>query len=523
MAFHQWKNSQFRKGKEKAAEKNGRTKSFIAKNGNGGLAYRPVVGVANEIREYDWEKLERLAENFRRHILEVTLKNGGHLASNLGVVELTIALHRVFDFPPDCLIFDVSHQCYTHKLLTGRGPLFNRLRQWGGISGFSDRAEHPTDLFTSGHGGTALSSALGLAVGRDRRGGKHHVVAVIGDASLSCGLSAEALQHIVDQTSRLIIILNDNGRSIDDSVGSWAAHLRKLSMGKSSPNLFTDGYGLDYLGPIDGHNFSQLESALREAKQGQRPLMIHVKTCKGKGYSLAAESPSHFHGLSPAQIFPDEPAPTTFSEILGETLCEFAAEDPRIIAITAAMAHGTGLKKFSQQFPSRFFDVGIAESHALTFAGGLAASHLRPLCAIYSSFSQRAVDNFFHDVCLQNLPVVLCMDRSGLSNGDGDTHHGLFDIALLGGFPHLIFAQPSSLQEFRNLLWTAFSTNGPFLIRYEKGAIGGPITPVQPVEIGRSRICDPGIKSQSGTLDGGDWSRHWKSENGWKSEKFPLK
>jgi 1-deoxy-D-xylulose-5-phosphate synthase len=444
--------------------------------------------------------LEELARTFRRRIIAHVEQNGGHLASNLGVVELTIALHRIFDFPEDRLVFDVSHQCYVHKLLSGRGgECFDRMRRTGGYSGYCDAQESPFDPFTAGHGGTALSSALGLAVARDLRKDGGHVVALIGDGSLSCGLTMEALQHVAGATERLIVVLNDNGHSIDRGVGAVAEHLLELAGAKNSrrpPCLFRDIHGLEYIGPVDGHDFSSLLPSLTRAKLSPKPVLVHVCTEKGRGHLRAQATPANFHGVTVAgndgSSFQGK---DTYSEVFGRCLCALAEKDPRIVAVTAAMGQGTGLQPFLEKFPDRFFDVGIAEGHALTFAAGLARGGLRPVCAIYSPFIHRAVDNFFHDICLQNLPVVLCMDRAGLSCSDGDTHHGLFDIALLAGFPNVTFAQPASLDELGPLLSAALRVPGPFAMRYPRGVAGNFVpaeNPPHPLEMGRATVLRRG-------------------------------
>jgi 1-deoxy-D-xylulose-5-phosphate synthase len=399
-------------------------------------------------------------------------------------VELTIALHRVFNFFRDRLVWDVSHQCYAHKLLTGRdGERFDKIRRAGGYSGYCDAKESPCDIFSAGHGGTALSSALGLAVARDRKKGDAHVMALLGDGSLSCGLTQEALQQVASRTGRLIVILNDNGYAIDGSLGSWANGLVRTKR----HNVFTDFYGLAYRGKVDGHDFNELLPALEWAKGYGRPVLIHAVTRKGRGHREAEKDPIRFHSIAPAYCDLSSAKTHSYGDMLGQQLCRLAAADPSIVAVTAAMGLGTGLRPFAERFPDRFFDVSMAESHAITFAAGLARGGLRPICAIYSPFAQRAVDNWFHDVCLQNLPVILCMDRAGLSCSDGDTHHGLFDIALFSNFPNCIFAQPSSLADFCGLLGAALRVGGPFLIRYQRGAAGLPTGIPTPMEIGRAR------------------------------------
>ncbi|MDR3117273.1 MAG: 1-deoxy-D-xylulose-5-phosphate synthase [Puniceicoccales bacterium] len=406
-----------------------------------------------------WEEWEALAAALRRRIVAVAESNGGHLASNLGVVELTVALHRCFQFPPDRLVPDVSHQCYAHKLLTGRdGRAFDLLRREGGHGGFCDGGECPVDPFLTGHAGTALSSALGLAVARDRRGGREHVVALLGDGTLNCGLTLEALQHATAMTGKLVVVLNDNGWTIDGSVGSIAA---LLAIPEGGANFFQKAYAMDYLGPVDGHRFAELVPALEMAKNASRPVLVHVRSTKGKGHPAAERDPARYHKVSPGG------GPQGYGQTLGHILCSCADGRDDLVAISAAMADGTGLRPFAERFPRRFFDVGIAEGHALTFAAGLARGGLYPVCALYSTFFHRAVDSLFHDVCLQDLPLTLCLDRAGPASGDGDTHHGLFDIALAASFPNLTVAQPASPGELDSLLRLAIGTPHPFLIRYE--------------------------------------------------------
>lgn len=422
------------------------------------------------------EQLAELAEFIRAEILQTTLKNGGHLASNLGVIELTIALHRAFSIPEDRIVFDVSHQCYTHKFLTGRsGDFFHGLRQRRGMSGFCDPRESDADAFIGGHAGTALSAALGLAVARDRQGQQHHVVAVVGDASFSCGLTMEAFNNVVASTQRLIIILNDNEWAIGKNIGAFSDYFTRLAHGLARDDFFKS-FGIDYIGPINGHHFGELNIALEAAKQATRPVVIHVRTQKGRGFNDAIVNPEKFHGISGKKSIV-EGNPTAensvpsmaFSEALGAITVKLAESFPEMITVTAAMGSGTGLKKFAEKYPSRFFDTGISEGHAVTFAAGLAKGGQHPLLAIYSTFMQRATDNWFHDVCLQDLPVLLCMDRAGLSCSDGDTHHGLYDIAMLSLLPNVIFAEPSNLQDFYSLIYTALQTRHPFLLRYPKG------------------------------------------------------
>ncbi|MDR2812608.1 MAG: 1-deoxy-D-xylulose-5-phosphate synthase [Puniceicoccales bacterium] len=469
-------------------------------------------------------KYAEMARNIRNLIQEITETNGGHLASNLGVVELSIAFHEVFDSPKDKIIFDVSHQCYAHKILTGRRDRFSTLRQTGGLSGFTSPHESPHDVFYCGHAGTALSSALGMAVARDRLRQNYHVIAVIGDASLTNGLTLEALNHI--GKTRLIVVLNDNGYAIAKNVGSIARYLngimcsntynrfknflkhslRKLPLGNPFihllshakrlikafllPSSFFEYYGLRYIGPIDGHSITDLVDALKFCKRSKRPLLLHVKTKKGHGDSNAEHCPEKTHGItSDRQHF------VGYSQILGQALCDLAEKNPQIVAITAAMAQGTGLDLFQQKFPERFFDVGIAEGHAVTFAAGLAKAGLLPVCAIYSTFLQRAFDNIFHDIALQNLPIIIAIDRAGLCAHDGPTHHGLFDIAFLRNIPHLVIMQPKDGDELCKMLEAAIHFHVPCCIRYPRGAA------VQTVN--RRNCCAGVVLGQSETIQRG--------------------
>ncbi|MDR1591162.1 MAG: 1-deoxy-D-xylulose-5-phosphate synthase [Puniceicoccales bacterium] len=443
------------------------------------------------------QKYTEIAQNIRDLIGKTTRTNGGHLASNLGVVELSIALHEVFDSPRDKIIFDVSHQCYAHKILTGRRDKFSMLRQTNGISGFTSPQESSHDIFFCGHAGTALSSALGIAVARDHLGQNYHVIAVLGDAALTNGLTLEALNNI--GKTRLIVVLNDNGYAIAKNVGSIARYLngimrsniynrlkdffkhglRKLPFGNLLvrllsrikrlvkafllPSSFFEYYDLRYIGPVDGHSVIDLVDALKFCKQQKRPILLHVKTKKGHGDSSAENYPEKNHGIAS-----DRSSFMGYSEIFGQTLCDLAEKDPRIVAITAAMARGTGLDPFRQKFPDRFFDVGIAEGHAITFAAGLGKAGLIPVCAIYSTFLQRAFDNIFHDIALQNLPIIIGIDRAGLCAQDGPTHHGLFDIAFLRSVPNLVIMQPKDGGELCKMLRAAIHFRAPCCIRYPR-------------------------------------------------------
>lgn len=455
-----------------------------------------------------------LAEEIRALIIDTVAHTGGHLASNLGVVELTIALHTVFDSPKDKFVWDVSHQSYTHKLLTGRKNEFGTLRQGGGLSGFTRRDESEHDAFGAGHASTSISAALGLAKARDLRGGKEHVVAVLGDGAMTGGLALEGLNNAEQLTTDVIVVLNDNTMSISENVGALALHLSKLRLaplyqkvetrakevvgrmpaGKaiartaeglshgvtrllaSEAGAVFEGMGFTYLGPIDGHSTEVLIDVLESAKKLSGPLLIHVVTQKGKGYEFAESNSRMFHGISGFDIsdgaIERANGNTSYTKVFSETLLELAGDDDRIVAITAAMPDGTGLDKFAQAYPDRIFDVGIAEGHAVTFAAGLAAGGLRPVVALYSTFLQRAYDQILHDVCLQNLPVVFAVDRAGIVGEDGPTHHGVFDLSFLRHAPGLVVAAPKDTIELRNLLATALRHDGPMAIRYPRG--GGP-------------------------------------------------
>ena len=470
-----------------------------------------------------------LAAEVRDRIIGTVSRNGGHLASNLGVVELTIALLATFRPEKDRVVWDVSHQCYAWKLLTGREAQFPTLRQRGGLSGFLKRHESPCDAFDAGHAGTAISSALGMAAARDRAGGSEHVVAVVGDASFSNGLSLEALNNVAATTSRFIVILNDNKMSISKNVGALSRYFgRLLSSGRYNRvkkaiesvakklylnplrgayytvehtlkglfvrNGFVESFGLRYVGPIDGHDFRSLMNALTIARDSDRPILLHIGTVKGKGYAPAETAPGAWHGVGPfdRDTGVAKPSSPGFSAALGEALSRLAAEDDRVAAITAAMPSGTGLDAFAAAHPKRFFDVGICEEHAVTFAAGLAASGMRPFIALYSTFAQRAVDNVFHDVCLQNLPVTLCLDRAGVVGADGPTHHGLFDIPLLRPFPNIVLMQPRDETMLDRMLHAALASGAPCAIRYPRGRgvvlPDAPEADEPPMEIGRAEI-----------------------------------
>ncbi|TVR50538.1 MAG: 1-deoxy-D-xylulose-5-phosphate synthase [Puniceicoccaceae bacterium] len=473
----------------------------------------PTLAGPDDLKALPAADLPRLAAEIRETIIEVTSRNGGHLGPNLGVVELTLALHRVFSTPRDKFVFDVAHQGYVHKLLTGRNDApFQRIRKTGGYSGFLYRRESEHDCFGAGHAGTALSAALGMATARDLHGSDEHVVAVIGDASLTCGITLEALNNIKSHTRRLIVVLNDNKWSIAPNVGAIPTYLNELitnpvykrihddlesflrrvpggdsllRMGAKAkagaknmvvPSSLFEKFGLRYLGPIDGHDLDLVTKYLEFAAHADEPVLIHVLTEKGRGYAGALAAPERFHGTSPFDIPSGKSKPTpagtppTYQDVFGQSLARFARTDKRIVGITGAMPSGTGLSHLAEALPEQFFDVGIAEEHAVLFAAGLATQGMKPVVAIYSTFLQRAYDPIVHDVCLQNLPVLFCMDRAGLSPNDGPTHHGLFDIAYLRCIPNVTLMQPKDEDELVDMLQTGLAHPGPCFIRYPRGA-----------------------------------------------------
>lgn len=451
-------------------------------------------------------ELEQLTAEIRELLVHTVSLNGGHLASNLGVIELSIALHRVFESPEDKIIWDVSHQAYAHKLLTGRKHRFDSIRQYGGLSGFTVREESPHDAFGAGHAGTSVSAALGMALARDLKGEKNHVVAVLGDGALTAGMTFEALNHAGHLGIRVIAVLNDNGISISPSVGAVSRLLNlvrldeRYELAKTEarklvtslpfgdlaweaskrvkgrlhrallPGAFWEELGFIYIGPIDGHNLSELEAALKRARDHEtRPTIVHVLTRKGKGYPPAEENATEFHGLSPPQkVGNDNPS---YSKIFGQIVLRLMREDERVVAITAAMLDGTGLNMVAAEFPDRVFDVGICEQHAVTMAAGLATQGLIPIVAIYSTFLQRAYDQIIHDVCIQKLPVVFALDRAGIVGDDGKTHQGAFDISYLRSIPHMIIAAPKDGDELQHLLFTATRAGQPMAVRYPRGSV----------------------------------------------------
>jgi len=488
-----------------------------------------------DLRNIPESDLGLLAQEIREELIGSLAETGGHLGPNLGVVELSIALHRVFETPKDKILFDVSHQGYVHKILTGRRSQMSTMRQHGGLNGFLLRSESMHDCYGAGHAGTALSAALGMAAARDMTGGNEHVVAVAGDAAFTCGTSYEALNNVAETTRRFLVILNDNQWSIAKNTGAIAEHLNRIATspayehlhdqaakfvewigGKTArklahkiksgvkqiigPSVLFENLGLRYFGPIDGHDISLLIRTFEFLKTLNEPVLLHIMTKKGKGYGPAIEKPDKFHGLGKYQPDTGETQPTTtptYSEIIGKTLSDFADHNRKIVAITAAMPNGTGLTQFASRHPDRFYDVGIAEEHATLFAAGMATQGMKPFLTIYSTFMQRAFDMIVHDIALQNLNVSLCMDRAGLSGDDGPTHHGLFDIAYLKSIPGLIQMQPKDEEEFVDMLWTmANHHEGPIAIRYPRGSGTGAVPKASPrlLEVGKAEVLRHGTE-----------------------------
>ena len=495
--------------------------------------FLPKIHSPADIKALKEADLPQLAQEVRDELISVLSQTGGHLGPNLGVVELTIALHRVFETPKDKFVFDVSHQGYVHKMFTGRLDRIATMRQYQGLNGFLLRTESEHDCYGAGHAGTALSAALGMAVGRDLRGGDEHVVAVAGDAAFTCGISYEALNNARSQTKRFIVVLNDNEWSIAKNVGAIASYLNNIVAnptyaglhdkarrfieaiaGKSAvqfahkveegvkgllvPSVIFEELGMRYYGPIDGHDIALLTRTFEFLKTQEEPVLLHILTKKGKGYEPAIAKPDKFHGLGKFAADTGETAAAstpTYSELIGRTLSKFADSNKNIVAITAAMPSGTGLGFFQAAHPERYFDVGIAEEHAALFACGLATQGLKPFLTIYSTFMQRAYDMIIHDIALQNLNVALCMDRAGLSGDDGPTHHGLFDIGYLRHVPNIVHMQPKDEDEFVDMLWTmANYTSGPIAVRYPRGAGTGAQPKAAPklLEIGKAEVVQHG-------------------------------
>ena len=452
----------------------------------------------DDLKSLGLPELEQIASEIRQRIIETVLVNGGHMASNLGIVELTLALHTVFDSPRDKLIWDVSHQCYPHKLLTGRFHDFGTLRRYRGLSGFTEPRESIHDIFTAGHVGTSISSALGIAAARDLQGDDFHVLAIIGDGSIAAGIALEGFNHAGYLQKRFIVILNDNKMSISPSVGAVAHHLQTTPAPASAirtPTLW-EMLGFHYIGPVDGHDLAALQEHLRAAKAVvDKPVLLHVRTQKGKGYRPAEENPEKWHGVAPKTMggaSPNKKTARTYSQVFGDTVMAMAQTDERVVAITAAMPAATGLGAFAKAFPERFFDVGIAEQHAVTFAAGLAAQGMRPVAAIYSSFLQRAYDQLIHDVALQNLPVIFAIDRGGIVGDDGRSHQGAFDLAYLRSIPTFTVMAPKDEAELVEMLWTALTIDGPVAIRYPRGAGAGAALPAQTRVTAQTRVLHVG-------------------------------
>lgn len=485
-----------------------------------------------DVKALTVRELEQLASELRHFIIDTVSQNGGHLAPNLGTVELTLALYSVFSFPEDKLVWDVGHQAYTHKILTGRKDAFKTLRKKGGITGFPNRSESVYDAFGVGHASTSISAALGMALARDARGEKNQVIAVIGDGALTGGESFEALNNAGDLGTKLIVILNDNEMSIDANVGAMSEYLSRIriapqyarakrdmgSLLMSIPHIgdkvyktashLKDGVrsvlvpgslfeemGFHYIGPIDGHNIALLEEVLTSAKEMEGPVLIHIHTVKGKGYKPAEQAPEKFHGVgcfdpSTGKSAKKAGCAPSYTSVFSKALIDLAKDRPDILAITAAMPSGTGLKAFGQAYPKRFFDVGIAEEHAMTLAAGMAAAGMHPVIALYSTFAQRAYDQLIHDVCLQNLPVTLCLDRAGLVGEDGPTHHGVFDLSYLRQMPNMCVMAPKDEEELRHMLATAIAIEGPAAVRYPRGAgLGVPLTDsLETLPVGKAEV-----------------------------------
>ncbi|MEW6080648.1 MAG: 1-deoxy-D-xylulose-5-phosphate synthase [Bacillota bacterium] len=497
------------------------------------MGYLEAIDGPEDLRALSTPQLKELAKELRQLILSTVASNGGHLGPNLGSIEITLALHSVYRSPEDRVIWDVGHQCYAHKIITGRRDAFKTLRQYGGIGGYPNPEESPHDAFIAGHASTSVSAALGLAKARDLRGQKHQVIAVIGDGSLSGGMAFEALNYAGQEKTHLIVILNDNSMCISPNVGALAGYLNRLrthpayhrlkadfeetmariplagSMAKTVerlkdsikylvvPGMLFEDLGFTYLGPVDGHDIPALQRVLRSARDMEGPILVHAVTKKGLGYEPAEENPDMFHGIGPFDMKSARPLPRgenfTYSRVFGDAMVELGRQDDRVTAITAAMTSGTGLSAFFREFPARSFDVGIAEQNAVTFSAGLAAAGLRPVVAIYSTFLQRAYDQIVHDVCLPRLPVVFALDRAGIVADDGSTHQGLFDYAYLRHIPNITVMAPRDGATLRSMLATALAHSGPSALRYPKTQVqGDPGGPLEPIDIGRAEVLREG-------------------------------
>ena len=482
----------------------------------------------NDIKKIDEKDLSELAQDIREFLIANVSETGGHLASNLGCVELTIALHRAMDFPADKLVWDVGHQSYVHKILTGRKDQMTTLRKFGGLSGFPKTSESDCDAFNTGHSSTAMSAALGMACAREIKGTQEKIAAVVGDGSFTGGMVYEALNNMAEVKTGCLVVLNDNEMSIDHNVGGMSSYLSKLRVGqpyndlkngiekalmhipvageklakglkrsKDSlkqifvPGMFFEEMGVTYIGPIDGHNIRMMEETFRRAFKLNKPILVHVKTIKGKGYKYAEKHPCYFHGISSFDVATGKVKNVekglSYTAVFARKLVELGTENNRIVAITAAMSKGTGVNKFAEEFPDRTFDVGIAEEHAVTFAAGLAAEGMIPVVAVYSSFLQRAYDQILHDVCIQNLPVVFAIDRAGLVGSDGETHQGIFDYTYLSGIPNMHICAPKNKWELSDMMKFAVALDAPIAVRYPRGtAYAGLAEHRAPIELGKA-------------------------------------
>ncbi len=492
------------------------------------------INQPNDIKNLNWDELDVLAAEIREFLVQKVSENGGHLASNLGVVELTIAMHMAYDLPKDKMIFDVGHQAYTHKILTGRKEGFDTLRKFKGMSGFPKRSESDCDSFDTGHSSTSISAGLGYVEAREILGENYQVISVIGDGSLTGGMAYEALNNAAQAKSNYVIVLNDNNMSISENVGGMSRYLdgirtnhfyndlkkgvtntlnkipvvgkelvSKIRKTKNSikqllvPGMFFEDMGITYLGPVDGHDIKALYRTLKEAQRMNHAVLVHVLTEKGKGYAPAEKNPSKFHGISPFDIETGETIEVkvkdTYTDVFGKVMCKVGEQNDKVVAITAAMKDGTGLVHFGRKYPDRFFDVGIAEEHAVTFAAGLAAAGLKPVFAIYSAFLQRGYDQIVHDVCMQKLPVVFAIDRAGLVGSDGETHQGAYDIAYLNHIPNMTLLSPKNKWELADMLRFAADHPGPIALRYPRGtAYDGMKEYRTPIELGKSEVIYEG-------------------------------
>ena len=492
------------------------------------------INQPNDIKNLNWDELDVLAAEIREFLVQKVSENGGHLASNLGVVELTIAMHMAYDLPKDKMIFDVGHQAYTHKILTGRKEGFDTLRKFKGMSGFPKRSESDCDSFDTGHSSTSISAGLGYVEAREILGENYQVISVIGDGSLTGGMAYEALNNAAQAKSNYVIVLNDNNMSISENVGGMSRYLdgirtnhfyndlkkgvtntlnkipvvgkelvSKIRKTKNSikqllvPGMFFEDMGITYLGPVDGHDIKALYRTLKEAQRMNHAVLVHVLTEKGKGYAPAEKNPSKFHGISPFDIETGETIEVkvkdTYTDVFGKVMCKVGEQNDKVVAITAAMKDGTGLVHFGRKYPDRFFDVGIAEEHAVTFAAGLAAAGLKPVFAVYSAFLQRGYDQIVHDVCMQNLPVVFAIDRAGLVGSDGETHQGAYDISYLNHIPNMTLLSPKNKWELADMLRFAADHPGPIALRYPRGtAYDGMKEYRTPIELAKSEVIYEG-------------------------------